>query len=174
MKADNAQLLEGCRRRDRRAQRALYDAYAPMAMGVCMRFATDRDAAQDLLQDGFVRVFEQIGRVRDAERLGGWIHRVMVNECLQHYRRRRPLVLGDEGVLDSVQLPLDPFGTEEIVRALQQLAPAQRTAFNLVEVEGYSLEETAGAMRCTEVNVRALLSRAKARLRELLTDERGS
>ena len=172
MTADYAHILEGCRRHDRKAQRALYDTFAPMAMGVCMRYTTDRDAAQDLLQDGFVRVFENIGRVKDAERLGGWIYRLMVNECLQHYRRQRLTVDTVTVEADGVQPPLDPFATEEVVMALQQLPPAQRTAFNLLEVEGYTIEECAAQLRCSEVNLRALLSRAKARLRELLTEKK--
>lgn len=166
-----AHIVAGCRRHDRRAQRMLYDTFAPMAMGVCMRYAHDRDEAQDLLQEGFVKVFENIGRLRDAERVGAWIYRLMVNVCLNYYRRHvRPRYIDEEGV-DGVQQPLDPFGTEEVAEALRCLTPAQRVAFNLVEVEGYSFEEAAEKMRCTEVNVRALLCRAKGRLREELKIE---
>ena len=169
MVADYAHIIEGCRRHDRRAQRALYDAFAPMAMGICMRYATDRDAAQDLMQDGFVRVFENIGRLRDPERLGAWVYRLMLNECLQQYRRQKPMPFAADEMVESVQLPLDPFGMEEVVEALRRLAPSQRMAFNLIEVEGYTYEEAAGKMKCSEVNVRALLSRAKSCLRDILT-----
>ena len=141
-------------------------------MGVCMRYATDRDAAQDLLQDGFVQVFEHIGRVRDPERLGGWIYRVILNECLQHYRRNERQLYVDDVMVEKVELPLDPFGTEEVVLALQKLTPAQRTAFNLVEVEGYTYQAAASEMHCSEVSVRALLSRAKSRLKEILNRTR--
>lgn len=169
MVADYAHIIEGCRRHDRKAQRALYDAFAPMAMGLCMRYASDRDAAQDLMQDGFVQVFENIGRLRDPERLGAWVYRLMLNECLKQFRRRKRTPYIVDNQVEGVQLPLDPFGTEEVVAALQRLAPAQRMAFNLVEVEGYTYEEAAVQMKCSEVNVRALLSRAKSCLREMLT-----
>lgn len=172
MSVDYAHIIEGCRRHDRRAQRALYDTFAPMAMGVCMRYVHDRDEAQDLLQDGFVRVFEHVGKVRDPERLGAWIYKLMVNECLKYYRRHVRTQYIEEVAADSVLLPTDPFGTEEVVAAMGKLTSAQRTAFNLVEVEGYTYEETAGEMRCSEVNVRALLCRAKERLREELRGER--
>lgn len=170
MSTDYAQMVEGCRRHDRRAQRTLYETFAPMAMGVCMRFATDRDAAQDLLQDGFVRVFEKIGQVHDAEQLGAWIYRLMLNVCIKACRRRRMAYIDDVPEDEGV-LPLDPFAAEEVVMALQRIAPAQRAVFNLVVVEGYSFAEVASAMHCSEVNVRALLSRAKACLRNLLTEE---
>ena len=175
MAEDYAHILEGCRRRDRRAQRALYDAFAPMAMGVCMRYATDRDAAQDLLQDGMVHVFEKIGQVRDPQKLGSWIYRLMVNECLQHLRREgrveRDGCEAEWLEMAAVQLPDDPFAMEEVVLALQKLPPAQRLAFNMVEVEGYTFAEAARKMKSSESNVRALLSRAKSGLRARL--ERG-
>ena len=167
MEADYTHIIEGCRRHDRRAQRALYEAFAPMAMGVCMRYASDRDAAQDLMQDGFVRVFEGIGKVRDASRLGGWIYKVILNECLKSCRNKVSTLPVDE--VECVQQPLDPFAADEVVAALQRLSPAQRGVFNLVEVEGYSIGESAVKLKCSEVNVRALLSRAKSRLRELLS-----
>lgn len=168
MSVDNAHIIDGCRRHDRRAQRALYDTFAPMAMGVCLRYVHDRDEAQDLLQEGFVRVFEHIGKVRDPERLGAWIYRLMVNECLKYYRRHERPQYIDEVLVDTALPPMDPFGTEEVMAALGKLTSAQRTAFNLVEVEGCTYEDAAGEMRCSEVNVRALLCRAKERLREEL------
>ena len=72
-------------------------------------------------------------------------------------------------MVEGVEQPLDPFGLESVVAALQQLPPAQRMAFNLVEVDGYTFEDAAKKMKSSEVNVRALLCRAKGRLRELLT-----
>ena len=174
MSADFATLLQGCRRGQRASQRALYDAFAPMVMGVCMRYATSRDEAQDWLQDSFIKVFEQMGQVRDPERLPAWVRRVTVNTCLHHLRRNRMFPtdrLDDSNCHDAVAAPLDPFATQQVVTALQQLPPAQRTVFNLVEVEGYSHSETAAELHCTEVNVRALLSRAKKTLREILSNE---
>ena len=171
MSVDYAHILEGCFRRDRRAQQVLYDTFAPMAMGVCMRYAPDRDAAQDLLQEGFVRVFEHLNQVRDPEKLGSWVYTVVLNECLKQLKKRPSMPFVDDLTVERVELPLDPFGMEEVVLALQRLAPAQRLVFNLMEVEGYTIEETAREMKCSESNVRALLCRAKGRLREILTKE---
>lgn len=172
MTEDYAQMVEGCRRGDRRAQKALYEAFAPMAMGVCMRFATDRDAAQDLMQDGFVKVFEHIGKLREPKSLGAWVHRTMVNVCLRDYQRRKREVTDCDETADVAVAPLDPFGAQQIVWALQQLPPAQRTAFNLIEIEGYTYTEVAQQMRCTEVNLRALVCRAKAEMRRLITNNK--
>lgn len=168
MEADYTELVEGCRKRDRKAQRALYERLAPMALGVCMRYMHDRDEAQDIMQDGFVRVFEHIGQLHDAEKTPAWVRSVMVNECLQHFRRQRLPMVASGGETGSVVPPHDPFANEEIVLALQHIAPQQRVVFNLVAVEEYSYSEAAEKLRCSEVNVRALYSRACAALRNLL------
>lgn len=168
MTADYKHIMEGCRRHDRKAQQTLYEAMAPMAMGVCMRYSSDRDEAQDLMQDGFVKVFEQIGKVREPERLASWIYRVMLSVCVKNYHRKVRRKMAEMTVVEQVELPLDPFADEEIVAALQRLAPAQRQVFNLVAVEGYSYTDAAHEMRCSEVNVRALYSRARMELRNLL------
>lgn len=175
MAAEYTHIVEGCKRHERKAQKALYDMFAPMAMGICMRYVHSREAAQEVLQDGFVLVFDKIGRLREAEKVGAWIRRVMVNESLKYCNRyERPLYTeemagGGEQVAGSA---FDPFGTEEVVAALQRLAPAQRVVFNLMEVEGYTYAEVAKELRCSEVNVRALLSRAKRSLREQLGETR--
>ena len=169
MATDYSHIVEGCRRRDRVAQRQLYDAMAPMAMGVCMRYVRNREEAQDLMQEGFVRVFEHMGQLRDASKLPAWVRKVMVNECLHHFRRQHlTMVTADAGDIDRTEQPLDPFADEEVVLALQQLPPQQQVVFNLVAVEEYAYDEAAQLLRCSEVNVRALYSRARSRLRGIL------
>lgn len=171
MSANNLDILSGCRKNNRQAQKALYDSFAPMAMGVCMRYARSRAEAEDWLQDGFVRVFEKIGQVRSEAQLGAWIYSVMTHVCLKHCRKRRLPIqeVGDE--VDVVEFPTDPFANEEVVTALQQIAPQQRAVFNLMAVEEYNYAEAAKELQCSESNVRALYSRAKSRLRELLRNQ---
>lgn len=170
MVSDYTQIIEGCKRHDRRSQRALYDEMAPMAMGLCMRYTGSRDEAQDLVQDGFIRVFRHIWKVKDATQLRSWVYKVMLNVCLTHCHRHRLPVAEIQETADLVTAPLDPFADEEIVEALQQIAPQQRLVFNLIAVEDYSYRDAAAEMHCTETNVRALYSRARSRMRELLTE----
>ena len=169
MEQNYTQLVEGCRRRDRRSMRALYDLTAPMAMGVCMRFASDRDAAQDLMQDGYIKVYEGLARLREPEKLMAWVYQVMFNEGLNHCKRnRRPEYLDEVGE-EPVVFQTDAFGMEEVVLALQQLPPRQRAVFNMLEVEDMDEKEVAVRMGTPVTNVRTLMSRAKNRLKELLT-----
>lgn len=168
MSMSYAEMVDGCRRRNARAQRALYDELAPMAAGVCRRYSADRDEAKDMLQDGFVKVYERIGSLRDPQKLRSWVYNIMVNTCIQHYRKARHTVLmemDDESAESETELP---YSMEDIVRALGNLTPVQRMAFNLCCAEELSYEEVAKQMACSEGAVRVALCKAKKRMRELM------
>lgn len=163
------QLVQDCRRRDRKAMRQLYDLTAPMAMGVCMRYSHDRDTAQDLMQEGYIKVYEKIGKLKEPEKVMSWVYRVMVNECINHCKRQKPLELLDDVGEEPAVFQTDPFGMEEVVLTLQQLPPRQRAVFNMLEVEGLTEEEVAEQMKTPVTNVRTMMVRAKKRMKELLT-----
>jgi len=169
MSMDNAQIVDGCKRHNTKAQRALYDATSSLAMGICMRYARNRADAEDMLQEGYIRVFEKIHMLKESESLQAWVARIMVNNCIQTLRNTHRIVLTDEDEALGVSINYDPYALDDIVDALQQLPPQQRMVFNMCEVEGYSYEETAQRLHCSQVNVRSLLSRAKQMLREQLS-----
>lgn len=162
------QLVKKCLKHDERAMRTLYEEMAPMAMGVCMRYARCREEAQDLMQDGFIKVFERLSSLKEPEKVGAWIYQIMVHTCIDSFYSRKELRLLDDVEEEPVTLPLDPFGMQEIVAAIQQLPDNFRTVFNLVEVEGYSSEEVAQRLKKSASGVRATLCRAKVMLREKL------
>lgn len=168
MRDDYTQLVKRCRKHDEKAMRELYDEMAPMAMGVCMRYCRSHEEAQDLFQEGFLKVFEHIDSLREPRSVGAWIYHIMVNVCVEYHRSRKEMRNVELAEHETVTLPLDPFGMEEIVKALQQLPPQQQTVFNLVEVEGYSYEEVSERLSITVSSARSTLCRAKAMLRERL------
>jgi RNA polymerase sigma-70 factor (ECF subfamily) len=168
MNDDFAHIINGCRRRDPRAQRELYDRLAPMAMGVCMRYTHSRDDAQDLVQDTFVKVFENLHKLKKNESVGAWAYQICVNICIKHVGRKLKTMRLDDAGIEPVIFQLDPFTVDEVVEAMQKLPPMQRLAFNMVEIEGYPQEEAARKMKITHSSLRSNLSRAKQRLRELL------
>lgn len=168
MSIDYAQMVQGCRHHKPAAQRALYDEFAPMVLGICRRYAASRDEADDLMQDSFVRVFEKIGTLRDTAKLQGWIYSTTVNICLMHLRKKNRLILGDD--IDSYsreEVDL-PYSEAEIVEAMDSVTPAQRLVFNLCCVEEMDFRQVAAKLNCSESNVRGLLSRARACMREYL------
>lgn len=168
MSMDYAQIAEGCRRRDPKAQRALYYAAAGMCMGICMRYAEGRDEAQDMMQEGFIKVFERIGTLKNAEVLMAWVRGVMVNSCIDWQRSRRRWQPMDE-VEEPEDFAADPYAMEEIVAAMQQLTAMPRTVFNLCEVEGYTMNEAAKMLKTSKDAVKVALSRARQQLRQILT-----
>lgn len=171
MSMSYTQIVEGCRRRNANAQRALYDELAPMAMGVCYRYTADRDEARDLLQDGFVKVYERIGALRDPQKLRSWTYNIMVNTCIQYYRRSRHTVLQEmDDYVDNDDDEL-PYTMEDIVKALSVISPAQRMAFNLLCVEELPIAEAAGKMNCSESAVRVALCKARKKMRLYLENK---
>lgn len=168
MSMSYAQMVQGCRHHKRDAWRALYDEFAPMAMGVCCRYSSCDDEARDLLQDAFVKILENIGSLRDPAKLKSWVYNIVVNTCIQSYRRNRRLwfkddmdALGD----DEGELPYD---MEDLLEAMQKLTPSQRTAVNLYYIEEMSFDEAAKKMGCEPVTLRSILSKSRFRMRNYL------
>ncbi len=170
MKLEVEDLVKACCRGDERAYKQLYDDYAPKMMGVCLRYAADREMAQDILSDGFVKVFTNMSKLRDPRMLPAWIRRVMVNTALNHLRVKREIILGDgDSQNEIVDAPnYDRFDMSRILDAIQQLPPLYRAVFNMRELEGYSHEEIAERLGLQNAYVRLTLTRAKRRLQTLL------
>ena len=167
-----AQIVEGCRRHNAKAQRALYDELSPMAMGVCYRYSSSRDEANDMLQDGFVKVYEKIGTLRDPQRLRSWVYNIMVNTCIQHYRRSRNTVLQEMDDIAEDDSQEMPYTMEDIVEAMATISPTQRMAFNLCCVEELSMKEAAERMSCNETAVRVALCKAHKKMRHYLENKK--
>ena len=164
-----ADIVEGCRHHDAAAQRALYDATAAMAFGVCMRYAANRDEAHDMMQDGYVKVYEHVGRMRDPERLMAWVYSVMVNTAVDSCRKKSHERLVDDLEPLSPPVDLQPYLMHDIVAAMQQLTPRERLVFNMAAIEGYTMNEIAKSIGSSNLAVRVMLSRARNKMRTLLT-----
>lgn len=166
-------ILEGCRRNDRNCQRQLYEKYfSPMAW-VCYRYVKDQQTAEDLVHEGFIKVFKKIGSFRDNGSLEGWIRRIMINCCLDHLRKgkRRPDEVSIQAVADQdsgTADALDDLQAEYILEKVQELPEIPRTVFNLNIVEGYPHKEIAAMMNIKESTSRAYLTEARQLLRKAL------
>lgn len=173
MKLDEATLVKACLKHDQRACRQLYDSYASQMFGVCLRYARSREAAEDILHDGFIKVFENLNKLRDATQLYSWIRSVMVNTAISTLRRERNVEAQTEMIDDdnfSYESD-DIYGNidiEVILAAVQQLPKAYRLAFNLCEIEGYSFSEAAQKAGIAETTVRSNLCRARQILAQKL------
>lgn len=163
-------------RQERWAQQLLYEQYYGKMMGVCLRYAGSKDEALDLLHEGFIKVFQRIGRYQAGTSLPAWIRTIVVNTCIDSYRknvRRRTEDINEAFThSDSDPDALSSLTEQEILGAVQQLSYSYRTVFNLYVMEGYSHKEIAEALQITESTSRSNLVKARLRLQEHFTSKR--
>lgn len=157
-------------RQERWAQQQLYKEYYGKMMGICLRYAGSQDEALDLLHEGFIKVFNNIGRYQPGTSLVAWIRTVMVNTCIDFYRkaiRRRTDDLNEAYTLHTDDPDaLSHLTEQEILAAVQTLSPAYRAVFNLYVLEGYSHKEIGDALQITESTSRSNLVKARIKLKE--------
>ncbi|MDR1919688.1 MAG: sigma-70 family RNA polymerase sigma factor [Tannerellaceae bacterium] len=169
------QLIEGCKRGNRLAQKELYDAYSRKMMGVCLRYANDRETARDLLQDGFVKVFTAIDSYAGAGSFEGWMRKIFVNCALEHLRKSD--VLRDAIDLDrtnelsnSESSVIAEMSARELLNLVQELPAGFRTIFNLFAIEGFSHKEISEMLNITESTSRSQYTRAKQLLQRKIKE----
>jgi RNA polymerase sigma-70 factor (ECF subfamily) len=170
------QMVAGCLKGEPIAQKALYQVYARKMMSICMRYAHNREQAQDILQDGFVKVFQKMDHFRADGPLGGWIARTMVNTALDHIRRNKPFdhsldLTEAEHLHAEDEQAVSAMTTSELMELIQALPPGYRTVFNLFAIEGYPHKEIAGMLGISENTSKSQFMKARAYLRKLLPKE---
>lgn len=165
-------LAVACARGDQRAQRILFERMKNPMFGVCLRFAESRAAAEDLLQEGFIRAFRDIGRYRGEGSLEGWVRRVFVRTAIEDYHRRKKLPQTVElDLLENLFFELtyfDPDDPDSTIALLQKLPPGFRAVLNLAVLEEKSHEEIARELGITASTSRSQLARAKVFLKKML------
>lgn len=167
---NHEQIVSACKRKDSKAMKLLYEELSPTMLGVCMRYTHSRDEAQDLLHDGFIKVFEKIDQLRKPEALVSWVYRIMVSVSIDYVKKNQEIVYCDLKQQDEENEPhveepydLDAENTtvEEIVAILQSLPDRYRLMFNMREVEEMRYEEIAEQLKLPMTTVRSYVSRAK-------------
>ncbi|TKC08555.1 RNA polymerase sigma factor [Pedobacter frigoris] len=164
------ELLEGCKAGNRKMQEALYTQTSSKMFAVCMRYAKDRMEAEDVLQMGYIKVFQKVKEYRGDGSFEGWIRRIMVNTAIESYRKglRSMNVVPVE---DAYEQPATGFdfsrlGMQDLMKVIQKLADGYRLVFNMYIIEGYSHKEISETLGISEGASKSQLSRARAILRE--------
>ena len=167
-----ADLIQGCIAQDRRMQEEMYRRFSPKMYGVCLRYAGNADDAQDVLQEGFIKIFRKLDSFRREGSFEGWVRRVFVNTAIEHFRRKhymQPVTEREENSIEGKTLTaLDDMGEKDILKLVQQLSPGYRTVFNLYVVEGFAHREIAEMLNITEGTSKSQLSRAKVILQDMI------
>ena len=169
------QIYEGCLRNERKYQELFYKLLAPRMMAVCMRYAKDKDEAQDILQEGFVKLFRNLHTYRGEGSLEGWIRRIMVYSAISRYRKARTMVLvddfGDDShVLTGTSRNGNTLEAADILSLVQELPETYRAVFNMYAIEGYSHQEIGESLGISELLSRTTLHRARVVLKDRIRD----
>jgi len=173
-RANEQELIQGCRRGDRAAQKRLYDTFSPKMYALCCRYVKDSMEAEDVLVTAFTKILDKIDQYKSEGSFEGWIRRVVVNEALTWLRRNRNMYLeleleaaDDEPDYKSLS---DHLEAEDLMTMINELPSGYRIVFNLYAIDGYSHKEIADQLGISENTSKSQLSRARAYLQKLLTD----
>ncbi|HEY8937819.1 MAG TPA: sigma-70 family RNA polymerase sigma factor [Cyclobacteriaceae bacterium] len=173
-RAKEDELIKGCIRRDRGAQKLLYDTFSSKMYGLCYRYCKDSMTAEDILITAFTKIFDKIEQFKNEGSFEGWIRRIVVNEALTYLRRNRSMYLETE--LDQVDYEpqydrlSDHLEAEDLLRMIQELPTGYRIVFNLYAIDGFTHKEIAEQLGISENTSKSQLSRARTYLQKILVE----
>lgn len=166
-------MLKGCLENNAASQEALYTRLSPKMLGVCYRFAKNREDAEDMLQEGFIKVFAQIHQYRNEGALEGWIRRIVVHTCINILKKNKKFsdsvdISYANGVgIREENIP-SIMQAKQVVECIRLLPVGYRTVLNLYAIEGYSHKEIGSMLDIEESTSRSQYTRAKVMLEEIL------
>ena len=168
-------LIERSHKGDRKAQCELYQLYFKAMYNICRRMMGDDEDAKDVMQDAFIHAFSKLGALKDKASFAGWLKRIIVNHCVDSLRKRRLFQEFDQQTLDLVDLEDDSVWSDHqinnILRAMDNISEGCRTILSLYVFEGYDHTEIAEILSISEVTSRAQYSKAKVKIRHLLSNQ---
>lgn len=171
-------LIEGCLAGKRKAQNELYSRFAPMLFGICLRYAANRIEAQDMLQEGFVKVFSSLSSYESKGSFEGWVKRITINNALNHIRSNgRQQIFADFSEIENMPEPVPEMDetlpqpdADTMLRLIQELPQGYRMVFNLYVFEDYTHKEIAEAAGISENTSKTQLMRARNLLQKKLKE----
>ncbi len=165
-------LIKGCIEGNPQMQRLLYDRFSSKMYGVCLRYAENTEDANDVMQEGFIKVYKSLSKFRAEGSFEGWIRRIFVNTSIEHYRKKVKLYnvteVQENTIEDNDLDALDSLATKDILNIVNELSPGYKQVFNMHVIEGYSHKEIADVLGITEGTSKSQLARAKGVLKKII------
>ena len=171
---DEKDIIEGCCRNERKAQKALYERYASVLLGVCIRYSGRRDEAEDILQDGLIKVYFNIRDFAGKGSFINWMKKIMVNTAITHYHRNlkhhyhQDIEDIREMDISGMEFGTAEFTRDELLKVIKDLPDGYRMVFNLYAIEGYKHKEIADLLEVDVNTSKSQYSRAKSLIRKKL------
>ncbi|MCL2131154.1 MAG: sigma-70 family RNA polymerase sigma factor [Lentimicrobiaceae bacterium] len=168
-------MIKGCVNRNRRCWALLYKAYAPSLYAVALRYAKNKEDAQDILHDAFMLIFNNIKQYEGKGNFSAWTRKIVINQAMALHKRRSKMILEDyenyeETIADESIVVSDDLTHEILLNFIRELPQGLQTVFNLCVIDGYSYDEVAQKLNCSQSNCRVQLLRARNLLKEKVTD----
>ena len=168
-----SEIIKQCQKNKAKAQKILYKKFSPWLFGVCLQYCKDRTEAEDNLQDGFIKIFNNINKFRFEGSFEGWLRRIMVNTIIESFRKKNPVYLVEsledyqiEEEDDHVDVP--KHTAQELISLIELLPPKYKLVFNLYALEGLSHQEISETLGISTGTSKSNLSRARKILKEKL------
>lgn len=169
------ELLKECLEGNEKALKGLYYEFKDRLFGLCLRYANDRSDAQDILQEGFIRIYAGLHLYKGTSPLYYWMRRVMINSALEFLRKNKKFSASrqciDDCHIDRIIEPVNVGKAEELLELIRQLPIDLRVVFNLHSIEGYKHREIAELLKINESASKARLMRARNILKQKLTNQ---
>lgn len=167
------ELIDKCLQGNQRAQKALFEKFSRKMMSVCMRYVSDREQADDVLQDGFVKVFSHLNSFKREGSFEGWIRRTMINTSLDYIRKKQKLNLDvdiseADYLVGEEETSLGKMRVEELMAIIQEMPTGYRMVFNLYVIEGYTHQEIGEELGVTESTSKTQFRKARAYLMNII------
>ncbi|MEN8811015.1 MAG: RNA polymerase sigma factor [Flavobacteriales bacterium] len=173
------EIIKLCIKRDKKGQELFFKHFYGKMLVVCSRYARDRDEAQDILQDAFVKVFDNLEKYKITGSIEGWVRRIFVNTAIDHYRKyKNKFNLEEDGNIedensfyneleenDSIYSKIKPT---DIMEAMETLSPAYKLVFNLYAIENYTHQEVAEILEISPGTSKSNYAKAKAKIKTVL------
>lgn len=174
--AELSEIIEGCKKNQRKYQDLLYKRFSSMLFAVCLRYTNSRFDAEDVLQEGFVKIFKNLDMYSQDRSFEGWTRRIMINTAITFYRRNLKHAFHDD--VDNVHHVSQDIGPdhncdytqEELMKAIDRLPAGYKMVFNMYVIEGYKHKEIAEALKIDINTSKSQLSRAKKHLQAELME----
>lgn len=170
------EILDGCIKNNRAMQKVLYDKYASKFYALCLRYVHDKAEADDILQEGFLKIFTNIHQFSREHSVEAWMRRIIVNTALTHYKKnvkhyyQKEIDEVKEIDIESYNVEEAEFTQEELLKIIQNIAEGYRVVFNLYAIEGYKHKEIADMLGIDEATSKSQFHRARKIIQERLIE----
>ncbi|NND78418.1 MAG: RNA polymerase sigma factor [Maribacter sp.] len=162
------ELIEKCKKGDRRAQEQLYRQYSNILFGICLKYSRNKSEAEDSLHDSFMTIYEKIGQYKSKGSFEGWMKRITVNTVLQKYRKEEYLKVVSDNVEEEIKVETDysDIGLQTLLKYIQELPNKYRLTFNLYVLDGFTHKEISSMLGTSTGTSKSNLARARMILKE--------